>query len=110
VKCFFILLFQLVLSLCVASVLASDGWDSGLGGGGFHGIQQVHGGIKAPAFILPIPEIGLSLDKIPIFLPIPTIIFRKRQTLISKPIALNLGNIGFGGGHGGGMKFGGHGW
>ncbi len=104
----------MVFSLCVASVLASgDGWDSG---SSFHGIQQVHGGIKAPAFILPIPEIGLTLDKIPILLPIPSIIFRKKQTLISKPVAINLGHsFGFGGGHGGGMKFGGmsfggHGW
>jgi hypothetical protein len=107
----------LVFSLCVASVLASDGWE---GMGSFHGFQQVHGGVKAPAFILPIPEIGLTLDKIPILLPIPSIVLRKNPTLISKPVSINLGHsFGFGGGHGGGhgggmkfggMSFGGHGW
>jgi len=116
----------LVLCLCVASALASDDW----------GGHETHSSIKSPAFVLPIPEIGLSFDKIPFFIPLPKIVLSKKPALISKPVFLPLpshgghgfsfggfGDLsslfgGFGGGHGGasitinkgGHGGGGHGW
>jgi len=101
--------FILALIFCTTIVVASD-----FGGG--HGIG--HTVVKQQGFVLPIPEIGFSFDKLPLFLPIPVIRLGKRPTLISKPVALNLGHgfdlgglFGGHGGHGGGFQIalGGHG-
>jgi hypothetical protein len=123
----FFCIFQFALYLLIQLVFASDPWDGfegGIGGhsggisigsiGGGHGFG--HGSILSQAFVLPIPEIGLTLSKIPILLPIPTIILRANKNLITKPAAVPIhghGNIGFGG-HGGFSisslgGFGGHG-
>ncbi|XP_054161018.1 uncharacterized protein LOC128959100 [Oppia nitens] len=101
----------LVLCLLIVSVFAND--EYGGGGGGDGGYESHHQSVKAPAFVLPIPEIGLSFDKIPLFLPLPKIVLRKNPTLISKPLVLPLSHgfdsHGFGGFGGFGDLFGGGG-
>jgi len=120
----------LAISLCIQLVFASDPWDGfeggiglggGHGGGGFSlsslGGGGHGGGLLSSAFILPIPEIGLTLSKIPILLPIPTIILRARKELVSKPSSIPIsshGSFGHGGfsigSFGGGFGHGGGGW
>jgi len=115
----------LAISLCIQLVLASDPWD-GIGGGesfgggislgGGHGGGSSFslgslfglGGGHGGSFVLPIPEIGLTLSKIPILLPIPTIILRARKELITKPQSIPISSHGHGGwsGFGGGVSIG----
>jgi len=57
--------------------------------------------------LLPIPEIGFTFDKIPIFLPLPKIVLRHNPTLITKPVALPVHGLSLGGGLGGGFGHGG---
>ena len=86
----------MVLCLFVTSTLASDGGGHG-GGGGFGGRS-----IRVPAFSLPIPHIGFTFDKLPLFIPIPKIVLGTNKALVSKPVFLpDFGGFGgFGGGHG----------
>lgn len=74
-----------------------------------------HGGgfVKTHASIEESPEIGIGIHKIPIMLPMPTIILRKSKHLVAKgmtmPVGCGGGGGGCGGGGGGGYMMGGGG-
>ena len=97
------------MCICISTAFADEPHGGGFSFGGFGGGFGL-GSVRSPAFVLPIPEIGFTFDKLPFFLPIPKIVLGKRPTLISKPVALPLAQSGFGGGFGLGLGSGfGHG-
>ena len=79
----------------------------------FSGGKSMSGGlVKTKAFIEESPEIGIGFQKVPIMLPLPTLILRKSKQLVSKGISLPLGcggGGGCGGGYNGGSGYGGDG-
>lgn len=102
--------FQLIVCICVTTALADDVHGGGGFGGGlsFGGFGSSLGSVRSPAFMLPIPEIGFTFDKLPLFIPIPKIVLGHRPTIVSKPIVLP--SSGFGGSFGLGLGSGfGHG-
>ena len=64
--------------------------------GGFHMASILHkerfpaGYVRTPAYIQETPEIGIGIQKVPIILPLPTLIFRKAKHLIAKPVSMPL--------------------
>ena len=71
---------------------------------------QEAGYVRTKAYIQESPEFGLGIQKIPISIPMPTLILRKTKRLVTRPMSMPIccgggggGKGGYGGGMGGGM-------
>lgn len=71
--------------------------------------RQPAGYMRTKAYIEESPEIGLGFHKIPIMIPLPTLIFRKNKVLITKPVHMPVCGGGCGGGGYPGSSGGGYG-
>ncbi|KAF7495418.1 hypothetical protein SSS_03939 [Sarcoptes scabiei] len=46
--------------------------------------------VRTKAYIRETPEIGISIRKVPIMVPLPRLIFRRNKQLIAKPITMPI--------------------